>query len=61
VGTDSPVTEADMPEIEQNTWLVLKHYANHCMTNTLIAMKNGIMLPLVQRGAKTPVSTMARI
>jgi hypothetical protein len=42
VGTDSPMTEADMPEIkqntqqmlEQNTQQMLEHYAQHNIPNT---------------------------
>lgn len=38
VDTDSPVTEGDMPEIKQDTKLMLEHYAQHNMPNTLSAM-----------------------
>jgi hypothetical protein len=36
-GTDSPMTEADMPEIKQDTQHMLEHYAQHDMPNTLSA------------------------
>jgi hypothetical protein len=38
VGTDSPTTEEDMPEIKQDTQLMLEHYAQHNVPNTLSAM-----------------------
>jgi len=38
VGTDFPVTEADMPEIKQDTRLKFEHYAQHNMPNTFSAM-----------------------
>jgi hypothetical protein len=42
VGTDSPMTEADMPEIKQNTRLVLEHYAEHNISNILFFFCEGV-------------------